>query len=100
MSACLANGLAVVLGVILSIVKIIVFASIIVSWVGDPGNRFVQMINSMSEPMYRPFRKFTANFGGPIDWAPLLVLLLVYFLEAAGVGMLQKMGMACRSVGF
>lgn len=100
MGACLASGLAAVLGVLLSILKMIIFASIIVSFVGDPSNRFVQTIYSISEPIYKPFRGLTSKIGGPIDWAPMVVLLLVYFLERAGVGFLAQMGMSCQNTGF
>ena len=100
MSACLANGLAVVFSVILNLVQIIVFASIIVSWVGDPSNRMVQMIYSMSEPIYKPFRGLTSKLGGPIDWTPLIVLLLIFFIKNSFLQMLFGMGVACKQPVF
>ncbi len=81
MSASLANGLAGVLSLILNMVQLLVIASIIVSWVGDPGNQIVRIINQMTEPLYRPIRRFTRNLPGPFDWAPLIVIAIVVFVE-------------------
>lgn len=75
------DGIASVLQVILFAVQILVFASVVVSWVSaDPNNVIVQMIYNTTEPMYRPLRKYTNRIPGPFDWAPLAVLLIVVFL--------------------
>lgn len=81
MSAALANGLAGVLSLILNMVQLLVIASIIVSWVGDPNNQIVRMINQLTDPIYRPIRKFTSRLPGPFDWAPLVVIAIVVFIE-------------------
>ena len=81
MDANLAHTLADVLSFILGFVKLIVIASIIASWIGDPSNQIVQAINGMSEPIYRPFRKFTNQLPGPLDWAPIAVFLAIIVIE-------------------
>lgn len=63
------------------IIKMIVLASIIVSWVGDPSHPIVQTIQSLSEPIYRPIRKFTKNIPGPLDWAPIGVFIVIIIIE-------------------
>ena len=66
---------------ILQLVFYIVIASALISWVNpDPNNPIVRFINGVSEPLYKPFRRFTSKLGGPLDWAPLIVLLLLMFL--------------------
>jgi YggT family protein len=66
----------------LRMVQILVFASVLISWVGaDPNNQMVQMVRSITEPLFRPFRKLTRNIPGPLDWAPLMVLLIIVFVE-------------------
>ena len=40
------------------------------------------MIYSITEPIYRPIRRFTNHIPGPLDWAPFVVILFVMFLTA------------------
>ena len=82
MSGALISGLSAVLEILLNMAQLLVISSVIISWVNaDPSNQIVQMIQNLSEPMFRPFRKLTANLPGPIDWAPLCVLLIIVFLQ-------------------
>lgn len=81
MDIAIANGLFAVAALILNFVQLIVFASIVVSWVGDSSNTIVQMIYSVSEPIYRPLRKLTNKIPGPFDWAPFVVILIIIFLQ-------------------
>jgi YggT family protein len=86
------NGLAAVIGFILTVIQFLVFASVIVSWIGDRNNTIVQMIDSMTEPMYRPLRRYTSRIPGPFDWAPLAVLAIIIFLQASLVPWLRSLG--------
>jgi len=66
----------------LRMIQILVFASVLISWVGaDPNNQMVQMVRSITEPLFRPFRRITRNIPGPLDWAPLTLLLVIVFVE-------------------
>jgi uncharacterized protein YggT (Ycf19 family) len=77
----LVTGLIYVLHVVLQMVMYLIFASVVISWVSaDPGNPLVGMIHSCTDPIYRPLRKLTANFPGPIDWAPMVAMLVIIFL--------------------
>ena len=76
------NGFAFVLNLVFNIVQLLVIASVIISWVNaDPYNPLVRTINSVTEPMYRPLRRFTNRIPGNLDWAPLAVILIVVFLQ-------------------
>ncbi len=82
----IAEGLANVLGIVFNMVQLLVLASVIVSWVGaDPSNQIVQMIHRATEPIYRPIRKFTSKIPGPLDWSPIVVILIIVFLQSAVV---------------
>ncbi len=74
---------------ILDIVWFIVIASAIFSWlfafnVINSSNQFVGQIGSMlyqlTEPMYRPIRRFLPSFNG-IDLSPIIVLIIIFFLQ-------------------
>ncbi len=76
------NGLAFVLDLIFNLVQLLVIASIIISWVNaDPYNPIVRTITSVTEPLYRPLRRLTSRIPGPLDFAPLLLILIVVFLQ-------------------
>ena len=87
------NGLAHVIDIILNMVQLLVIASIVVSWVGaDPHNQIVTMVRSFTEPLYRPFRRLTKGLPGPFDWAPMIVLLVITFIQYGLVPYLRMMG--------
>ena len=76
------NGLAFVLDLVFNLVQLLVIASIIVSWVNaDPYNPIVRTITSVTEPLYRPLRRFTSRIPGNFDWAPLALILILVFLQ-------------------
>lgn len=74
---------------ILDIAWFIVIASAIFSWlfafnIINSSNQFVGQIGSMlyqlTEPMYRPIRRFMPSFNG-IDLSPIVVLVIIFFLQ-------------------
>ena len=67
--------------VVIQLLFYIIIASALLSWVSpDPNNPIVKFIYTLTEPMYRPIRKVTSKFPGPLDWAPLVLLLFLQFL--------------------
>ncbi len=81
MGPAAADGLAAVLNMFFNMLQLLILASVIVSWVGDRSNVVVQMIFNITEPIYRPIRRFTARIPGPFDWAPMILLAIIIFLE-------------------
>ena len=74
---------------ILDIVWFIIIASAIFSWlfafnVINSSNQFVGQIGNMlyqlTEPMYRPIRRFLPNLNG-LDLSPIAVLVIIFFLQ-------------------
>lgn len=85
-------GLGVVTDIVLNLITLLIIASVAISWFnGDPNNQYVQMVRSLTEPMYRPFRRFTRRIGGPIDFAPMLVMLIIVFLHKVIPGYLMAL---------
>jgi len=60
----------------------IVIARAILSWVNpDPYNPIVRFIHNVTElVLYQVRKKIPINFGG-IDFSPIIVILVVYFLR-------------------
>jgi len=74
---------------LLNILWFIVVVQFVMSWlivfnvlnIHSPGVRaFVNAINRITEPMYRPIRRMLPDFGG-IDFSPLVILLLIQVLH-------------------
>lgn len=72
----------------------ILIASAIFSWlyafnVVNPHNQVVGMIGNFlhkaTEPVLRPIRRFLPDLGG-IDISPIIVLLLIFFLQQFIIG--------------
>lgn len=75
-------ALAVVIDYVLFFFMIIVIARAVLSWVSpDPYNPIVRFIHNVTEPvLYQVRRRIPAIFGG-IDFSPVLVILIIYFLQ-------------------
>lgn len=68
---------------ILSVIKWLVIIAAVISWVSpDPRNPIVQFLYRTTEPILRPFRKLLPpSRTGGIDLSPILVILLILFIE-------------------
>lgn len=85
-------GVVAVLKAILTLVTYLILASVAMSWFSaDPRNPIVAMIRAITEPMYRPIRRFTRQFGGPIDLSPFVIWLIILFLQTGVVTYLEKL---------
>jgi YggT family protein len=74
---------------IMGIVWFIIIASAIFSWlyafnVINVNNQAINMIGrslyQLTEPLYRPIRRFLPDMGG-VDLSPLVVLVILYFAQ-------------------
>ena len=77
------------IGIILEFYQLVIFAMVILSWligfnVINRHNQFVDMIwrmvNSLTEPVLRPIRRYIPSIGG-MDLSPLILLFGVIFLQ-------------------
>jgi len=81
MLAALFNILELLLGVlwwviIIQVVLSWLFAFNVLNTTSDGLRRFVEALDRVTEPLYRPIRRILPDFGG-IDFSPLIVLLLI-----------------------
>ncbi len=84
------QALASVLHIIFMTATIVVIARAVLSWVSpDPYNSIVRIINQLSEPMLFMVRKHVPYIAG-IDFSPLIVLLLIMFLDNFLVATLNR----------
>ena len=71
-----------ILDMALNIYLWIIFARAILSWVNpDPYNPIVQFLYKVTEPVLNPIRKMMP-YGVGIDFSPLIVILVIYFMRS------------------
>ncbi len=75
-------ALAKVIDTVLFIYMWIIIIRAVLSWVSpDPYNPIVRFINNITEPvLYQIRRRLPVSFGG-IDLSPVVVLLIILFLQ-------------------
>ena len=80
--ANLFKALALIVDQGLHIYSWIIIISALLTWVNpDPYNPIVRFLYSITEPVYRPIRRYV-NLGIGFDISPIIVLLAIYFLRA------------------
>jgi YggT family protein len=90
-------AVAKVLDIVLTIFTWIIIARAILSWVSpDPYNPIVRFIHNVTEPvLYQVRRKIPLSFGG-IDFSPIIIILVVIFLQQFVVQSLHQFAMTLR----
>lgn len=79
--AFLGSIFTVVLSVV-TLYKWVIIISALLSWVRpDPYNPIVQMLYRLTEPAYALVRRFIPTVFGGMDLAPMIVILVLIFLE-------------------
>ena len=75
-----------VLDLLLRVMMYVIIVQAILSWLvafnvintyNDFVRTFLNALDRITEPLYRPFRKILPDFGG-LDFSPIVVLLLIY----------------------
>ena len=91
-----------VLDLLLRVASYIIIAQAIISWLvafnvinthNDFMRSFLNALDRITEPLYRPIRKILPDFGG-IDFSPLVVLLLIYVLRILLSGVARDVALA------
>jgi YggT family protein len=87
-------ALAKILNVVLSLYMWLIIARAVLSWLNpDPYNRIVRLLYSLTEPVLYAVRRRVPVFFGGIDFAPMVVILVIYFLQSFLVPSLLQMGL-------
>ncbi len=78
----LLEAVALVLGMVLQLFMWIVVIRAFISWVNpDPYNPIVQFLNKVTEPVLFPIRKALPMSGLGIDFSPIIVFLIIIFMQ-------------------
>ena len=86
-------AIANILDYILGIYKWILLIVVLLSWVNpDPYNPIVSFLHSITEPVLRPIRRMIGFTFGPLDISPIIVFLIIMFLQSFLVRTLAKLG--------
>lgn len=81
-SANLIAGIARVLSYALNIYMYIIIARALISWVNpDPYNPIVQFLYRITEPVLAPIRRLIPIYKIGIDISPIIVIMIIFFLE-------------------
>lgn len=87
---------------VLTIIWFVIFAQVILSWLlafnvvsrsSPVVSGLLRGLDQLTEPMYRPIRRVLPDFGA-LDLAPLVVLLIVAFLQRTVLPYLMFSAMA------
>ncbi len=86
-------AVAKILDTVLDVYKWIIIISALLSWVNpDPYNPIVRFLYSVTEPVLRPIRRLIGHRLGPIDISPIVVILIIMFVQSFLVRSLIKIG--------
>lgn len=81
MDALLSSVFTVVLSIVF-LYKWVIIISAILSWVRpDPYNPIIQMLHRLTEPAYNLVRRFIPTVFGGMDFAPIILIFALIFLE-------------------
>jgi YggT family protein len=87
-------AVAKILDIILEIYKWIIIVAALISWVNpDPYNPIVRFLYSVTEPALRPVRRLLGFRLGAIDISPVIVILVIIFVQSFLIRSLLKIGL-------
>ncbi len=93
-------GLTKVLDTVLTLYFWIIVIRAILSWVNpDPYNPIVRFLYQITEPVLGRVRRYIPYLGG-IDISPLVVILIIYFIQAGIIPSLYELASRLKSGGF
>lgn len=85
------SAMATVLDMALEFYKWVVIIAALLSWVNpDPYNPIVQFLRKVTEPVFYPIRRAMGGYGMGIDLSPLVVIVVIIFLQSFLVRSLRE----------
>jgi YggT family protein len=77
-------GLLNLLGLLVEIYSLVIFARVLINWVPnlDPYHPVVQFLHQATEPVLEPARKLIPPIG-MVDISPVVVMIVLQFLASA-----------------
>ena len=87
------SAVATILDYVLWLYMWVIIARALISWVNpDPWNPIVQFLNRATEPVLAPIRRWVGVRIG-MDVSPIIVILVITFLQIAIVQSLKEFAM-------
>ena len=87
----LLNAVAVILSMLINLYVWVIVIAALVSWVRpDPYNPIVQVLNRLTQPLYARLRSIMPTAINGIDFAPLIVAVLLKFIDLSLVQILAN----------
>jgi len=91
------DALAGVIGVVLQIYMWIVIIAALISWVSpDPYNPIVRFLHAVTEPVFGFVRRLIPLPRVGIDFSPLVVVLVLFFLQQFLVNTLHRLALTLQ----
>jgi len=88
------SATAQILKIVLELYMWIMIIRALLSWVNpDPYNPIVQFLNSITEPVLYRVRQFLPMGGVGIDFSPMIVILIIIFLQSFLVNSIGMLAM-------
>lgn len=85
--------------ILLTIYMYLIIGRAIISWVNpDPYNPIVSFLNRVTEPVLERVRSRLPNLGG-LDLSPMVVILIIIFLQKFAVDSLYDLGYRMKMGG-
>jgi YggT family protein len=76
-------AVARILDIALTLYMWIIIARAVISWVNpDPYNPIVRFLNAATEPLLFPIRRRMPISLGGLDFSPILVILVIIFIQS------------------
>lgn len=86
------GALAHILDILLTIYMWIVIIRSVLSWVNpDPYNPIVRLVYQLTEPIMEPLRRRLPIRGAGIDFSPVVIILVIIFLQSFLVASLLQL---------
>ncbi|MBE9531328.1 MAG: YggT family protein [Proteobacteria bacterium] len=97
--ANLIDAIASILSYVLTLYMWIIIVRALISWVNpDPYNPIVRFLYQITEPVLHAVRKRLPFIGG-IDISPIVVLLIIMFVQAFLIGTLHDVAFQIKQGG-
>jgi YggT family protein len=80
--AILLESIASIIGGLMFAYMLVVLAGAVLTWVNiDPYNPIVQIIKRLTEPVYAYIRAYIPTVFSGIDFAPIILLITIQFIQ-------------------
>ncbi|BCV20904.1 YggT family protein [Moorella sp. Hama-1] len=85
--------LAVLVRVAFEVLNWLIIARILISWFPhDPNNPIMRFIYEITEPVLAPFRRLMPRTTMPIDFSPIIAVLVLQLVERLLISFILHMG--------